>query len=224
VIAPQAVVKGTLSFKKARTLAYEGLKEDVYVPEFRPDRTIFNQLGLDTKSILVTVRPPATEAHYHNPDGEALLVTLMERLGELSEVQTVLLPRNKRQEADMRRRWPAWFEGRRVVVPGCAIDGLNLLWHSDLVVSGGGTMNREAAALGVPVYSIFRGHIGAIDRQLSDDGRLVLIQNVEEIRQKIAIKRRPKGDALDGKARPALGQITDHVERILRERHATKAC
>jgi predicted glycosyltransferase len=44
---------------------------------------------------------------------------------------------------------------------------LNLIWYSDLVISGGGTMNREAAALGVPVYSIFLGKSGAVDRYLS---------------------------------------------------------
>jgi len=72
-------------------------------------------------------------------------------------VKVVLLPRNKAQAAQIKSNWPQWFEGSKVVVPKEAVDGLNLLWYSDLVVSGGGTMNREAAALGVPVYSIFRG-------------------------------------------------------------------
>ncbi|WP_197423046.1 DUF354 domain-containing protein [Bradyrhizobium valentinum] len=64
-------------------------------------------------------------------------------------VKSVLLPRNKVQESHIRASWPKWFEGDKVIVPKEAVDGLNLLWHSDLVVSGGGTMNREAAALGI---------------------------------------------------------------------------
>ena len=77
-------------------------------------------------------------------------------------VKIVLLPRNQKQVELVRRKWPTWFENGKTVIPSAAIDGLNLMWHSDLVVSGGGTMNREAAALGVPVFSIFKGTIGAV--------------------------------------------------------------
>ena len=77
-------------------------------------------------------------------------------------------------------------------MPEHAVDGLNLVWSSDLVVSGGGTMNREAAALGVPVYSIFRGQIGAVDRYLVQQGRLTLIENVDDVRTKIILGRRER--------------------------------
>jgi uncharacterized protein len=70
------------------------------------------------------------------------------------------------------------------------VDGLNLIWNSDLVISGGGTMNREAAALGVPVYSIFRGRLGAVDQYLAETGRLVVVEKIEDIPAKIALKRR----------------------------------
>ena len=95
----------------------------------------------------------------------------MTRLTGTRGAKAVLLPRNKSQEAEIRTQWPQWFESSRVVIPREAVDGLNLLWHSDLVVSGGGTMNREAAALAVPVYSIFRGKTGAVDRRLASEGR-----------------------------------------------------
>ena len=75
-------------------------------------------------------------------------------------------------------------------VPERVVDGLNLIWHSDLVISGGGTMNREAAALGVPVYSVFRGKIGAVDQYLSRHGRLVLLERAEDVRTRIALVRR----------------------------------
>ena len=79
-----------------------------------------------------------------------------------------------------------------MIIPTSPVDGLNLIWFSDLVVSGGGTMNREAAALEIPVYSIFRGKIGAVDRYLADSGRLMLLESVEDVRTKIQLKRREK--------------------------------
>src|SRR5205814_654782 len=81
-----------------------------------------------------------------------------------------------RQAAWMRESWPELFSNGTLRIPPSVVDGLNLIWYSDLVVSGGGTMNREAAALDVPVYSTFRGKIGAVDRYLSEAGRLVLVE------------------------------------------------
>ena len=81
---------------------------------------------------------------------------------------------------------------KKIIIPEHVVDGLNLLWHSDLVISGGGTMNREAAALGVPVFSIFRGKTGKVDKMLESQGRLVLIKNKDEIWNKISFVRRKK--------------------------------
>ena len=116
----------------------------------------------------------------------------------------------------MKDQSPQWFKGSKVVIPKKAVDGLNLLWHSDLVVSGGGTMNREAAALGIPVYSIFRGKTGAVDRQLENEGRLTMIQSVAEVKKKIALKQRPKHHLPESRPRKALQDIVHHVEEILR--------
>src|SRR2546426_12290764 len=87
----------------------------------------------------------------------------------------------------------------RSIIPATVVDGLNLLWCSDLVVSGGGTMNREAAALGVPVYSIFRGKTAAVDIRLQEEGRLILIENTDQVLHKILLKRRPKDIAVNSK-------------------------
>ena len=101
-----------------------------------------------------------------------------------------------------------------MVIPARAVDGLNLLWHSDLVVSGGGTMNREAAALGVPVYSIFRGKIGAVDRQLQREGKMTLIERIEDVQTRILLQSRNKEAQLNGKPRNALHDIVNHVREI----------
>ena len=163
----------------------------------------------------MTVRPPATEAHYHNPESEKLFVQFMNRLCNTQGAKAVLLPRNKNQETELRKHWPQWFEDSKVIIPKGAVDGLNLLWHSDLVVSGGGTMNREAAALDIPVYSIFRGKTGAVDGQLQSEGRLMLIESVEQV-QRIAFRHRDKAGSPDKHPRQALRDIVDHVEEIVR--------
>ena len=59
-----------------------------------------------------------------------------------------------------------------VIVPDGAVDAQSLIAFSDLVVSAGGTMNREAAALAVPVYTTYGGRLGGVDEELIRQGRL----------------------------------------------------
>lgn len=216
-IVPEVLLKENLHAKsKERIRKYRGIKEDVYTPEFKPDTSLCKQLNLSDTEIIVTVRPPATEAHYHNPESEKLFIEFMERVTATPEVKAVLLPRNKAQELHIRANWPKWFEGGKVIVPKQAVDGLNLLWHSDLVVSGGGTMNREAAALGIPVYSIFRGKSGAVDRYLQKEGKMVFIEASADVRSKILLQRRDRNAAANGGGRNALSDIVREVEGIIR--------
>jgi predicted glycosyltransferase len=218
-IVPDVMLKESLHCRsRDRIRTYQGIKEDVYAPEFTPDPSLSKELGLDEKDILVTVRPPANEAHYHNPESDLFFRAFMDRLASTPGTRAVLLPRNKTQEAQIRADGAAWFKDGKVIIPGRAVDGLNLLWHSDLVVSGGGTMNREAAALGIPVYSIFRGKIGAVDRQLAADGRLVMIETVGDVRDKIKIERRSRGVRCQGEKQTALAEIVSHVQEILNMR------
>ncbi len=215
-IVPEVLLNEDLHCKARRRIrSYSGIKEDVYAPGFRPDPALSKLLGLETAAIVVTVRPPASEAHYHNPESEAFFTEFMNRVCATPGVLAVLLPRNKNQEAQIRAAHAEWFRDARVIVPRQAVDGLNLLWHSDLVVSGGGTMNREAAALGVPVYSIFRGKIGAVDRQLQNEGRLTLIERVEDVHRKIPLRARRKDLANHVNPSPALAQIVKHIEDII---------
>jgi predicted glycosyltransferase len=125
-----------------------------------------------------------------------------------------LLPRNERQSATLRREWADCIAKGKIVIPGHVVDGLNLIWHSDLVISGGGTMNREAAALGVPVYSIFRGKVGAVDRHLADTGRLVLLERVEDIHTKILLRPRVRDRREVSESSAALRSISESVISI----------
>lgn len=214
-IMPEALSPDRIPSKTSRVRCYHGIKEDVYVPEFTPAAGLMNDLGLRQDEIVITVRPPADEAHYYNPESDVLFHELMARISQTPGVRVVLLPRNAHQEHHMRANYPGWFEDGRTVVPSGAIDGLSLIWISDLVVSGGGTMNREAAALAVPVYSIFRGKTGAVDLMLEEQGRLIMIRSKEEVWSNISFARRDKSRPPDRAPKDALRDIISHIENII---------
>jgi predicted glycosyltransferase len=210
-VIPFEVVPGAPN----QILKYPGIKEDVYVPRFVPDPDIRCQLGLDEQDLVVTIRPPASEAHYHNTQGDEFFEAVIEFLSRKPDAKLVVLPRNGTQANYVRSRWSTLFLSGKMRIPAQAVDGLNLIWHSDFVVSGGGTMNREAAALGVPVYSIFRGKIGAVDRYLSNTGRLVLLENVQDLRTKMQVARRnpsARPQSVDGRA---LKSIVEQIVAIM---------
>lgn len=215
LIVPEAISPKILPLKFHHIRQYPGIKEDVYVPSFDPDPSILDELGLHGDEIIVTVRPPADEAHYYNPESDMLLFELMSRVCQVSGLRVILLPRNQHQEQILRTNHPEWFANSKSIVPAKAINGLNLLWYSDLVVSGGGTMNREAAALNVPVYSIFRGKTGAVDSMLELEGRLTMIRNAEEVWTKIRFERREKKLLPDSQPRPALTKILYNIDNII---------
>jgi uncharacterized protein len=215
VMTPEIISSVGSHFGANGTFQYPGIKEDVYVPQFKPDPSIKSRLGLSEQNIVALVRPPASEAHYHNPMSDEFFAATIDFLGRAPNVQVIVLPRNQKQALAVESYWPHWFATGKISTPKHAEDGLNLMWHADLVISGGGTMNREAAALGLPVYSIFRGKLGAVDRYLSESGRLVLIENVEDIPAKIDLVRRPRTDGPQNSPRAALGSIVDTIVRLM---------
>jgi predicted glycosyltransferase len=172
--------------------------------------------------VIVLVRPPATEAHYHRPESDELFEAVLNFLGGKPQVKMILLPRNERQAADIRSRRASLFATGQILIPNSVVDGLNLIWYSDLVISGGGTMNREAAALGVPVYSIFRGKIGAVDRYLASVERLTLIENLEDIGNKLILKKRNRSSTVQERPNTTLYTIMQHITTILKQTYPEK--
>ncbi len=218
VMTPDVVPSGIFEkdgMVRDHILQYPGIKEDVYTPFFQPDPAVKEILDLKPSDIVVTIRPPATEAHYHNPESEKLLLAVFQMLGARPEVKTVLLPRTPRQEADLRQAIPDLFASGRIIVPKHAVNGLDLIWYSDVVISGGGTMNREAAALGIPVYSLFRGTMGAVDKHLAETGRLVLLESLQDVRDKLKIVPRNKIFGSRQNQSPTLDAVVDHINSIL---------
>ena len=215
LIVPEIIPENRVSRHSPNIHRYCGLKEDVYVPGFQPDQRGLDELGLDPAKVIVIVRPPATEAHYFKPESLHLFEEAMAWLGSCEQVSVVLLPRNDGQADYVRDKWPELLQTGKVLIPDQVISGLNLIWYSDLVISGGGTMNREAAALEVPVYSIFRGDIGSIDKHLAETGRLTIIRNADEMRAKVELKKRNRSQDVNKVNRPALQQIVDILDGIL---------
>jgi len=204
--------------RRDHILHYPGIKEDVYTPFFQPDPSLRDALGLNSSDIVVTIRPPATEAHYHNPESEKLLMAVFNLLRVHPEVKTILLPRTHRQEAELRQANPELFAAERIVVPKHAVDGLDLIWYSDLVISGGGTMNREAAALGIPVYSLFRGTMGAVDKHLAEAGKLVLLGSEQDVREKLKFVPRNKMSTSKPRQRATLETVVNHISAVMEKK------
>ncbi len=153
---------------------FDGLKEDVYLADFAPDETFpakLKELGVNADDILVVVRPHAPEALYNRGFENDLLDLVLDRCAAIKTVKIILLPRKDYQGAELRERHPQ----PNIIIPTMALDGANLLAAADLVISGGGTMNREAAALGVPTATIFTGKPAAIDEYLIKLGRMMKI-------------------------------------------------
>ena len=157
---------------------YEGTKEDVYLADFVPDPAFpetLRKLNIASDDVLVVARPPAREALYHRFENE-LFDQLIAHLNSRERTKIILIPRSDTQRADYQARNLA-----NVIMPLEVLDGANLIAVADLVVSGGGTMNREAAALGVPAISVYAGRWAAIDEQLIREGRLRRLARREEI-------------------------------------------
>lgn len=160
----------------AKVKRYDGIKEDVYLGTFVADQNFageIQKLGIKPSDILIIARPPASEALYHRFENQ-LFDQLIDRLLEAPAVKLVLLPRN-----DAQRRH---YARQRLIIPAQPLDGANLIASSDLVVSAGGTMNREAAALGVPAASIYQGEWAALDQQLVAEGRLQRLATEADVR------------------------------------------
>ena len=145
---------------------YPGLKEEYYLADFEPDRTLPQRLGLDMEKVVVVVRPPPDVSLYHRKSNP-LFPQVLTHLGRHEGVQAVVLPRTEAQ-----REYVKALELPSVVVPEGAVDAQTLVALADLVVSAGGTMNREAVALGTPVYTTYGGRLGGVDEALIRENRL----------------------------------------------------
>jgi predicted glycosyltransferase len=180
VVVPEAIPPERLERYGARGKihAYPGLKEEYYLADFEPDPAVLGELGLDRGRPLVVVRTPPEVSLYHRFENP-LFGKVLDRL---RGTQTVVLPRTPAQRAEL----------GDFIVPEHAIDAQSLVAYADLVISAGGTMNREAVALGTPVFTTFEGKLGAVDEALLREGRLRKLDDPGQIQ----IERKPASEGL----------------------------
>ena len=160
--------------KEEKLVRYPGLKEEYYLADFEPDSRVLDELGLDREQVLVVVRPPPETSEYHAPND--VYAATVRRLAAEPGVQAVIVPRTAEQAGAARA-----LGAPNLVVPARAIDAQSLIAYADLVVSAGGTMNREAVALGTPVYTTFSGRMGGVDEALIGAGRLRVLEDPEAL-------------------------------------------
>jgi uncharacterized protein len=180
VVVPDAIPAERLERYGARGKihAYPGLKEEYYLADFEPSPAVLDELGLDRSRPLVVVRTPPEVSLYHRFENP-LFARVLERL---AGSQTVVLPRTPAQRAEL----------RDFIVPEHAIDAQSLVAYADLVISAGGTMNREAVALNTPVFTTFEGRLGAVDEALLREGRMHKLEDPDQIQ----VERRPANGGL----------------------------
>ena len=209
VIVPETFPSAALrryGARASKVRRYHGTKEDVYLADFTPDphfKETLRALGIERTDVLVIVRPPARDALYHRFENE-LFEELLARLSALGGVKVLLLARTEAQRE--------MYEARRsvnMILPRAALDGANLIAAADLIISAGGTMNREAAALGVPAATIYAGRWAALDEALVREGRLLRIGTRDDL---LALRVEKKSEA---QARRALGVRAEVADLIL---------
>jgi predicted glycosyltransferase len=179
VVVPDSIPQDRLDRLGARATKvrrYPGLKEEYYLHGFVPAPRVLDELGVAGEHVLVVVRTPPDVSLYHR-ESNPLFGDVLERLGREPAVRAIVLPRTVEQRGEVvGRALPS------IVVPEHAVDAQSLVALSDLVVSAGGTMNREAVALGIPVYTTFAGRLGAVDTALVEAGRLRILASADELR------------------------------------------
>jgi uncharacterized protein len=177
VLVPNAIPAERLAPYGARPpklVQYPGLKEEYYLGDFEPDESMLGELGLDPSGVIAVVRTAPSYALYLGGSENELLPRVLRRLLD-EEAQVVVLARTDDQRRALRE-----LDGS-LIVPEHAVDGRSLAALADLVVSAGGTMIREAAVLGTPVWSIFEGRLGAVDELLIAEGRVHFLRDPGEL-------------------------------------------
>jgi predicted glycosyltransferase len=183
LLLPETIPSVTLERQRVnmnKVIRYPGFKENVYLSGWHNSPGVMEELNLDPGRLIITLRPPATWAHYQDPFSEVLFRALVERLRGDRDAQVIVLPRT--QEQGERLKSSYGMRSAPFQVSDKAVDALSLMALSDAVLSGGGTMAREAAIIGTPAYSLFAGKPGAVDAALERDGKLTILRKIEEVR------------------------------------------
>jgi hypothetical protein len=215
VSVPQAFPQQALKkFGAKNVVKYQGFKENICLADFSYQADYLEQIKAafkltadDIAKPLVVVRPPPTLALYHNGD-ESLFDAFLQKVAQ-ENVTVLVLPRVKEQQAQIAKTFPQFFFSEQV------LDGLQLVANVDAVVSGGGSMNREAACLGTPAISFFSGKLPAVDQTLQQQGKLEVIKSVQQLKQLSFIKKSTQDMGHNKQTQFAINDFFNHINSLL---------
>ena len=190
-----------------KVIRYDGFKEELYLGSFEPDESVIAALGIDASHVIVVMRPPPEGALYHQ-GGNARFDEILERAAAREDARVVVLPRATAQAEAYRGR-------DDLIVLHAPIDGRSLLALADLMIGAGGTMNREAALLGTPTYTVFAERLAAVDRELI---RLGLMHDLRDPAARPSVVKKGTRDsaALRERGDAALRAVVDGLHAIAR--------
>jgi predicted glycosyltransferase len=204
VIVPECFPENSLARFGARykTLKYDGIKEQIYLADFVPQPNYLQALGIDTTRPVIVMRPPAPWAAYHRNFKDTLFDEVMEHT--LRQNVTVIFTPRIPEQADQARS----LAKTNLWIPPQVLDGPNLLYHADMVISGGATMNREAGVLGTPAVTVFKGVLAAVDEYLIRRGRMIQITDRAELDSLLFEKKTSPNVSIDAQL---VNQVADMI-------------
>lgn len=218
VLVPDGIdddVLDAIGLPASKRYKYSGLKEELYLRNFRPDPDFAAKLStaigrqLPDDQTLVVLRPPASTANYHDARSDSIFAALVEYLAAAENAFTIVVPRTREQAAEIEARLASiGNSNEKFAILHTAVSGLDLINLADVIISGGGTMNREAVLLGVPVHSIFQGEQGSLDRKMELSGELSFIRSESDLEKIKRVKRERTSQR---------SELSDRVEQFVRK-------
>lgn len=155
--------------KRERIFTFNGLKEDVYLADYKPNSSILAEIPFDN---YIVIRPESSAIYKENVP--SLIPKLTKRLVS-EEFNIIYLPRNMK-DVEMVQNLRA---SGRIFIPERPLNGLDLCYFSQAVLSGSGTITREAVCMGKKAVSFFPGkNFLAVDLSLIRERRLLHSRNV----------------------------------------------
>lgn len=202
---PNAIPKSVLTkqgIPDRKLYLYDGYKEDIYLSGFKPDQNFLSKLPFQE---YVIVRPENLMANYiRNNEVRSIVPDLLKMLSG-SGVNILYLPRYK---VDF--EYAKGIKG--IYIPDEPINGLDACFYANAVLTGAGTLAREAACMSVPAYSFYAGkQLLAVDQQMIKKEMVMYSRDPDQIVQSVIRKNKNEPEFSRSKI------VRDEVQEKLKE-------
>jgi predicted glycosyltransferase len=217
IFMPNILYNNLHSSFGTKIFSYPGRKEDIYLHNFAPDSNIITNLKIDTSSIIIFIKLQSYKNFDKDYQRKQLFQEIIKMLTNNETTRTIILLQDELGKAEILKYFNIDLNSEKLLIQTEIIDELNLLWHSDIVISDSRSLNREASSMGIPVYNIFHDKLGAVDSHLVKNNRLILIENIKDVRTKIQIKKKQKLIKLLNINSLALQSVSNEIENFISE-------